>query len=277
MARQKKQNQISNKRKRRSRTGTPILLILLCLLVSVAAVVAAVTLFFHVGEIRVTGETRYSEEEIRAASGVNTGDNLILFDKFKVIERIFGECPYLDTIQIRRRLPETLEIIVKDCTPVAMLRDEPGEMPDPKNEDQTVLIGGTGNWLIDRNGKLLEWMPEETETKLTRVTGLSLLDAKEGSYAKFSSDDIQKPFFLLLNTAEDDDILKTISAIDFSEPYNIRLSYLQRFTVTIGSTADLSRKFRCLELIVTEKLGKDATGWIDISDTQKARFVPNKD
>ena len=62
--------------------------------------------------------------------------------------------------------------------------------------------------------------------------------------------------------------------MDFSEPYNIRFTYTARFTVNIGSTEELDTKLRYLRLITEEKLGSAAVGEIDVSDTQKARFVP---
>ena len=199
----------------------------------------------------------------------------MLFDKISVKEGIYQACPYLDTVQIRRRYPSGIEIIVTECEPVAVIQDEKAEVPDPEDETKTITIGNTGCWLIDRNGKLLENIPYSQRSELTRIYGVTLVKPEIGKSAEILQEDTKKPLFLLLNTAEDDGILQDIGGMDFSEPYAIRFNYLGRFVVKLGSTEDLDVKMRYLHLIVEEKLGSNAAGTLDLSDVQTARFIPN--
>lgn len=276
MAQQARKSKSRKRRRRRSRGGTSVVLVLLCLVIAIAAILTAVTVFFKVRQFKLTGNTRYTLEEIVEASGMHQGDNLVLFNKFAVIDKMFDAFPYLDEVQIRRRLPDTVEILVTDCKPAAVLQDTPATVPDPKDKkgEKMLQIGNTGSWLIDRNGKLLEKAGAQSAGKLTLVRGVTLWEPQVGTYAKFSDEDVKKPLLLLLNTAEEDGILQNIGEMDFSEQYNIRFTYTDRFTVNIGSTENLSKKLRYLHLIVEEKLGTNAVGVLDISDTQKARFVP---
>ena len=220
---------------------------------------------FETKTITLTGDTRYSQQHVAEASGLKTGDNLVLFDKISVKEGIYQACPYLDTVQIRRRYPSGIEIIVTECEPVAVIQDE----------TKTITIGDTGCWLIDRNGKLLENIPYSQHSELTRIYGVTLVKPEIGKSAEILQEDTKKPLFLLLNTAEDDGILQDIGGMDFSEPYAIRFNYLGRFVVKLGSTEDLDVKMRYLHLIVEEKLGSNAAGTLDLSDVQTARFIPN--
>ncbi len=274
MARQGKQAKLRKRRRRRSRGGAPTLLICLCVLVAVVAILTAMTIFFKVRRVVIIGDTRYTQEEITMASGLHDGDNLILFNKFRAIDGIFSQCPYLDTIRMRRRLPDTVEIRVTECVPIAVVEDEEYTEPDPKDETKLITRGGTGKWLIDIHGKLLEQVSSRP-LNLCFLKGLTLKGPKIGSTVDFFNEDLQKPVFLLLNTAKDDGILQDIGEIDFSELYNIRFTYTQRFTVSIGSTEDLDKKMRYLRLITEDKLSSNATGVIDLSDTQKARFIPS--
>lgn len=255
MAKQKKPSSKSRKRRRR-RGGTPALLVLLCVLIGTAAVITAMTIFFKIGQVRLTGDTRYSQQTVAEASGLELGANLILFDKNTVLRRIREACPYLDTVQVRRRLPDTVEVIVTECVPVAAVRSE-GSF-----------------WLMDREGKLLEKVSSAETQELPQVTGLTLVKPKAGDFAEISEEDAKKPMILLLNTAEDDGILQDIGEMDLSEQYNIRFTYLDRFTVKLGSTEELAKKLRFLHAIVEEKLEPNVSGVIDLSDPQKARFVP---
>ena len=101
-----------------------------------------------------------------------------------------------------------------------------------------------------------------------------------GQKAKFLQQDVQKPLFLLLNTAKDDGILQDIGGVDFSQQYDIRFDYLGRFRVKLGSTEDLEKKLRCLHDITENKLGSNVRGTLDVSNiavTQTANFIPISD
>lgn len=252
----KKSKKSRKSRKHRRRRGTSVLMLLLCVLIAAAAVITAMTIFFKIGKIRLTGDTRYSEQQVAEASGLELEGNLILFDKNTVLRKIREACPYLDTVQVRRRLPDTVEIIVTECTPVAAIK-EAGSW-----------------WLMDRESKLLEKTSDLSGLTLPKITGLTLNQPKAGDFAEFSEEDAKKPMILLLNHAEDDGILQDIGEIDFAQQYDIRFTYTDRFTVRIGSTEELEKKLRFLHVVVEEKLGANVVGEIDLSDPQKARFIP---
>ena len=74
--------------RRRRRGGSGFLYKLLSVLLICGCLVAAVTLFFRVDTVVITGEKRYTEAEIREASGVADGDNLFLLNKYQVIRNI---------------------------------------------------------------------------------------------------------------------------------------------------------------------------------------------
>ena len=85
---------------------------LLCLVLICAAILAAVTVFFKVKKVIVSGESRYSAEEVLEAAGIAEGENLFFLNKVAITNRIFRDRPYLDTVSIRRRFPDTVEIIL---------------------------------------------------------------------------------------------------------------------------------------------------------------------
>jgi len=281
MAKQNRKSSQSRRRRRRARRGgTPTVLVLLCVLVAMVAIITAMTIFFKVQSFTLTGQTRYSKEELVEATGIQLGDNLILFDKFGAIDRIFDACPYLDTVQMRRRYPDEIEIIVTECVPIVMLEDLSAQIPDPEDSEKNVSVGGTGWWLLDKEGKLLERVHSASHPELTRVTGITLDKPQTGEKAKFLQEDAQKPLFLLLNTAKDDGILQDIGGVDFSQQYDIRFDYLGRFQVKLGSTENLEKKLRCLHDITENKLGSNVRGTLDVSNiavTQTANFIPISD
>lgn len=90
------------------------------------ALVAALALFFKVESIEITGTSRYSTDEVERASGVHVGDNLYLMDKNAVASRITQQLPYVETVQISRRLPKTLCISVTECRGLAAIEQDGG-------------------------------------------------------------------------------------------------------------------------------------------------------
>lgn len=78
----------SNRRRRRGNFG--FLYKLLSVLVICAAVVMALTLFFRVDTIEVTGTERYTEKDVIEASGIQLGDNLFLLNKYEAARQHRG-------------------------------------------------------------------------------------------------------------------------------------------------------------------------------------------
>ena len=91
---------------------------LLTLVVVCAAAVLALTLFFKVESVEVTGNSRYSAQEIQDACGVQLGDNLYLLSKPDMVQRLHQRLPYIDEVRITRSLPNTLRVQVTEFTTV---------------------------------------------------------------------------------------------------------------------------------------------------------------
>ena len=126
-----------NRRRRRRGSLGPLMRVLSVLLTAVA-IVAALTLFFKVDQVVVSGNDRYSEQEIIEVSGVEQGDNLILMDKYRIAEKLYTQLPYITEVRINRKLPDVLMVEVVETKAVAVIK------------------GGSSNWLMDSGGKLLE-------------------------------------------------------------------------------------------------------------------------
>ena len=91
-------------------------------LLILAAVVGGCIVFFRVDTINVQGNSRYTQEEIVAASGIEQGDNMFLINKFQVIDQMISQLTYLDDVTIRRGLPSTLNVTVTECTVAGAVR-----------------------------------------------------------------------------------------------------------------------------------------------------------
>ena len=97
---------------KRRRGSMSFLYKLLAFVLICTAIALALTLFFRIRTIDVSGNERYSRQEIIDAAEVKEGDNLFLMNKYNAAERIRKALPYIETVQFRRTLPDGLAIIV---------------------------------------------------------------------------------------------------------------------------------------------------------------------
>lgn len=247
----------SNRRRRRRR-GSGVFVTLLCSVVIMAAVLTAMTVFFKVRTVSVTGQSRYSAEEIAQASGIVSGQNMFFFNKFSAVSRIFAACPYLDTITMRRKLPDEIAITVTECVPVAAVES------------------GGSYFIIDANAKLLEKTDAAGSAQYCIIRGAELKDPEVGKSADFTDSQKKKPLQTILNTAQKSDILNEIKEIDLEKIFEIKLAYSERFTVYLGTVEQLEKKVRFLGVCIAD-LGPEERGIIDVSDPQRASFRPYAD
>ena len=109
----------SRKGRRRNRGRFGGLYKLLSILLILAAIILGCVVFFRVNTMLVEGNSRYTAEEVIAASGVQQGDNLFALNKSHMISQILTRLPYVDDLSIQRKLPDTLVFYVTESVPVA--------------------------------------------------------------------------------------------------------------------------------------------------------------
>ena len=85
--------------------------------------VVAMTVFFRVKTISVEGSPSSTvSEELIAGMDVQMGDNLYLWNKNRVLSDLMHSFPYLESAQLRRKLPDGLVLTVTECTAAAAVR-----------------------------------------------------------------------------------------------------------------------------------------------------------
>ena len=83
----------NRRRSRRGRGRFGPLFKLLCAAALVLALTVGATVFFRVETVVVSGNSRYTQEEVVAASGIETGDNLFQMNKYQVAQHIRETLP----------------------------------------------------------------------------------------------------------------------------------------------------------------------------------------
>ncbi len=246
-------------RRRRRRGGLGRLLRPLSVLLTAVAVVAALTMFFKVSTVEVTGSSRYRDGEVAAASGVELGDNLVLLDKYRIAQRIYTELPYVTEARINRKFPSTLVLEVTETTAVASIQ------------------GAGGYWLLSAGEKLLEAVDETGAQDYLRITGLEAVNPAVSARLELPED---SPITLerlgqLLSAMERLEMLGRADGLDLSDRSDLVLGYDGRFQVIISYDADFDYKLLCLlEAVKCLEPNELGTIRLNMKEANKAHFIP---
>lgn len=213
------------------------------------------TVLFNVENIRVTGASNYTPQEIIDASGVEAGDNLVRLSTDKVSSQITSRLVYIEKAHLSRSFPSTLIINVEASEPEAN------------------FITDHGIYLISKGGKILEKI-DEPKANLFNFTGtdpkLELLPGDKYASNDEHKDTVVYQMMTLLDTGN----YSTVTSVDVTDRADIKCVFDNRITVSLGSVNDLEYKMNFAKEIIETKIGDKTEGTLTIlSDANSASFL----
>ncbi len=276
----------SSRTHRRNRGRFGPLFKLLCVLGVVVALTGGATVFFRVETVTVTGNQRYTQEEIIAASGIQMGDNLYALNKVRIDRKIRTQLPYVGELSINRALPSTILITVTEWEAVAQVAvpspeqaaAAQEELSGGKTEGEEVVLAQEP-WLISVKGKLLEQAPEDSAA--VTVTGLTAIAPQAGGMLRVPEGEQTRLEALtaLLGAIEEAKLFSQVSRIRL-EPTRLTVRYADRFDVKMRLNADFGYNIRLMQAVREQmevKYGPEASGSIDLTqEKHEAVYSPAK-
>ena len=282
-----------NKRKRKRGKGRlgPLFKLLCAGAVAVALTMGA-TVFFQVETVAVTGNSRYSQEEIIKATGIQTGDNLFRMNKYQIAHQVLQGLPYVEELTIRRALPSTIVITVKEWDAVARVEapgtsavvqtvpQAPAEPVQPDssqagdsadqsqaagNQSAAGDIGGDSSsedTQEDAKPATQAWLisvggkllePAPADSTAISVTRITPLSPRAGEMLVLSQEEQPKLTALLaLLQGLEDYDMLADTASIALGDTHVELRYLDRFTVKLSLVGDMDYKLQALKAAVPE-------------------------
>lgn len=245
-----------NKHNRRRRKGRfAFLYKVLVLLAICGAIVAAMALFFKANQIEITGNSQYTGEEVLNASGIAKGDNLFLLNKYEAAERIRNGLPYVETVRISRRLPDTLCIEVTEC-PCTLGIEQAGQL-----------------WLICGTGKIVDVTAANEKAPYGRITGVELTEPELGKTITAQDGAAAEQLLEMLKMLSAKKMLGDVQAIHLEDPAVITMRYMEAFDVQFAWHADFDYKLNYLAAVI-DKLEENEKGTIILTQDGEAHFIP---
>lgn len=250
---QDRRKRINRVRRKRRRKRNRALYYILALIVIVAAgAILSTTVFFQIETITVEGTQRYTAEQIAQYGGVQIGDNLFRINLDQIEEQAVEGCTTLDSIQVRRSLPNTLVFICQEA------------------EAKYGILGGDQIYILSSAGRIiditqrLDSYPDLVLLSGPDVTGLNIGDfLEQDSFNSLTS---------ALNAASAAGIDGIRGAA--MDGVEVSLNYQDRVTIRLGNVLDLDYKFSLVSEVLFTRVGSSEAGVLDASVEGRVTFRP---
>ncbi len=251
---------------------------LLLRLATVAAVVLALlfgmSIFFKVDEEKITvaGAEKYTPWQIREASGILDGENLLTLSDAKISANIIKKLPYVKHVRVGIQLPDTVHIEIVELDVVYAMEAVDGSW-----------------WLISAAGDVIERVDGATASGHTKISGVRLQSPQVGQKAQAEEDPPHQTdptggtapitvtnrqrletVITILEYLEGNGIIGQAASLNVSDLGNIEFWYGQQYRVLLGDSLRLGHKITNVASVIkmlVEKNGVYHTGVLDASYT----------
>lgn len=108
--------------------------------------------YFAVTEVRIEGQSSAQEKAIRKLIGPVEGSNSLTLNMRQIGERLLAH-PWIESVDMRRELPATLVVVVRERVPVF------------------IGVFGSEAWMMDAKGRLIEKVDSPGQVSMPLITG----------------------------------------------------------------------------------------------------------
>ena len=243
----------SRKRIRRRRRPINAYVVIVLVLVAVMGFAASYTFLFNITEIRVSGESdMYSAQEIVDASGIKEGDNLLRMDIEERRDSILDNLLYVETAEVKRDFPSSLEIKVTKCIPSFNVNIG----------SKTIVISRQGK-ILSENSFLTDGLPV--------IYGFKPADRNPGVYIS-SEDNFQNDAFNALITSIVKLDEQNISSINMADEHAIVVNYKNGMVFKMGNWNDAEYKLNLAATVMEDPYVKGKKGYLTMIGSHQCGF-----
>lgn len=245
----------SRKRIRRRRRWNNLYGLAVILLVLTVGITICYTFLFNISEIRVSGESDiYSAEEIVSASGINQGDNLLRLDSEECEKMILDKLLYVETAEISKKFPSSIEIKVTRCVPAFNIYYDGGSL----------LVSKKGKILEDNgNGNITNGLPV--------IQGLEPSDLTAGKNIQSGNEHKNEAFQAFVKNL-DSVGENEITAIDLTDEFSIIVNYKNGMVFKMGGWNDIEYKLDLAASVMEDESVKGKKGYLTMIGTNQCSF-----
>ncbi|MDE7229331.1 MAG: FtsQ-type POTRA domain-containing protein [Oscillospiraceae bacterium] len=219
---QKPRVQSSPRKRHKYRGGNYILYYMLAgVVVITVLVILANTVLFRCRQITVSGNVRYSAEEIAESSGIVTGKNLLHINARQAADSIVSSLAYVDDAQVKKSFPTGINITVTEA------------------EKWFCVRHGNTTAAVSRRGKIIEHCAPDG---LTVITGYEPENIDVGKWLRSETDSKTDIPGTILGAIERTS-LENVDEVDLNDRFSIKMSIDNgRIILELGTVSEMESK-----------------------------------
>lgn len=249
----KKKNK--KKKQKRNKNNKIVKFIIMLLLIIATAIFAFVSPIFNINEINVNGTEKIDVQTIISLSDLKIGDNIFKNNKIDIKNKIM-ENAYVDNVTIKRVLPNSIEINIKER----------------KAKYQVQIM--EGYIYIDYQGYILE--KSEQKLDLPLIVGLNTSNEDLLTLKRIKDNDIDNINSLskIINYSKEIGIYDYIAKINIeNEEYILELDSVEKVAY-LGDSTDIRNKLLYVKEFIEREKGEKGLIYVNgnINDGFKPYF-----
>ena len=222
------------------------------LVLLIAFIAFLMTPVFQIKTVEIEGCDRVSEQEVRNLINIGENANLYRVTNFR-INRELKENRYIESVKVKRIIPSTLKIIIKERTVNYLFKTEQGYV------------------CVDNYGYVLDIVSEPIEG-IIKVYGYKTPQEEMIVGEKIRQEDIDnfESIYIIKKVAENNEIAGIFSAVDISNNDDY-VMYLESENkrVHLGNKNNLDIKMPYVKKIIAKEAGRSGEIYVNMDLNKK--------
>ena len=253
---QKKKQQNTKKNKKNARIRNKIIKYSSIFILLLAGILyGLLSPVFDIQEIEVNNEKQITKEQIVSLTKIQLGENIFRISKKEIIEKI-KQNAYIESVIIKRKLPDKISITIEERIPTFMLEY------------------GNAYLYLNNQGYILETSTQEISAP--KIIGYDLPEDKCTPGNRLEKSDLEKleTVLKIMEIAKNNGLEEKITQIDIKDEQNY-IIYMQseEKTVYLGENSNLSTKILYLKAILEKEKDRPGEIFLNINlNTDNAYF-----
>ena len=214
---QEKVKQQNKKRRLKKKVRRALYAVMLILLVALIIVALSLTVLFKIDTINITGNEKYTTQQITAVLPIDKGKNLFMADTKGAKEKLETNLPYIYNAEIKRKFPSTINVAITETKTVYRI----------KNADNSYT-------LLDDRFKVLEDSAAKAPSHSIEIKNAKIKTAVAGTTVELKDKKMLGYLKRICNTIASVN-MKKVTAIYSKDINNNYIVYDNRITIKLAS------------------------------------------
>lgn len=243
------------KKKRKINTGKMITVLSFIFMVIIGAYAFLNSSVFDIKNIEIEGNNRVNSDTIKNELQIKENKNIFMYTTKKMEDRI-KEDKYIDSVEIKKNLPNGLTVKVKEKEIIGILKSE-------------------GNYCyIDNQGNIVDKVQTIDDNETSVIVNIDYT-VVEDNKLNFKNEEIKKGLLYLLECIKENNLNKKINKIDYEKNDIINMYTEDGIKITLKNNEEIKYNIdRSSEILVDLQSKNAKGGMVDLTSGNYAVYRP---